>query len=67
MFDLIQKHNLYNDIHDKIIELMALDSDKTIVLLLENNTIPSEVVVEKLKHHEQFLYKVRFVLRFVFH
>lgn len=40
-----------------ISELMMLDSDKTIALLLEKNTIPSEVVVDKLKYHEQLLYK----------
>lgn len=58
VFNLIQKHNLYNVIHDMIIELMDLDAEKTIGMLLEKNRIPPEVVVEKLKNHEQLLYKV---------
>lgn len=45
-----------------IIELMDLDADKTIGMLLEKNRIPPEVVVEKLKNHEQLLYKVIFWL-----
>lgn len=63
VFNLIQKHNLYNVIHDMIIELMDLDAEKTIAMLLEKNRIPPEVVVEKLKNHEQLLYKVTFCLR----
>lgn len=58
VFNLIQKHNLYNVIHDMITELMDLDAEKTIAMLLEKNRIPPEVVVEKLKNHEQLLYKV---------
>lgn len=58
MFNLIQKHQLYNVIHDMIIELMDLDAEKTIGMLLEKNRIPPEVVVDKLKNHEQLLYKV---------
>lgn len=49
-----------------IIELMDLDADKTIGLLLEKDRIPPEVVVEKLKNHEQLLYKVIFALLGIF-
>lgn len=59
VFVLIQQHNLYSVIHDMIIDLMALDSEKAIALLLENK-IPAEIVVDKLKDHEELLYRVRY-------
>lgn len=57
VFNLIAKHNLYDVIHDMIVELMDLDHEKTIALLLEKNRIPCEVVVEKLQNHELLLFK----------
>ncbi|XP_044728250.1 vacuolar protein sorting-associated protein 41 homolog [Chrysoperla carnea] len=57
VFQLIQKHNLYNNIQDKIVDLMDLDSDKTIALCLEKNRIPAHIVVEKLKKHDLLLYR----------
>lgn len=41
-----------------IVELMDLDSERTVALLLDKNRIPSEVVVEKLQNHERLLFKV---------
>lgn len=64
VFNLIQKYNLYNVIHDMIIELMDLDHEKTIGLLLEKETIASEIVVEKLKNHELLLYRVNWRVLF---
>ncbi|XP_025830960.1 vacuolar protein sorting-associated protein 41 homolog [Agrilus planipennis] len=57
VFNLIKKHNLYNVIHDMIIELMDLNPEITIELLLQQKHVPSEVVVEKLKNHELYLYR----------
>lgn len=37
---------------------MDLDYKKTINLLLEKNTIPSDVIIEKLKQNELHLYQV---------
>ena len=58
VFTLIKKQNLYNVIQDMIVELMDLDYEQTVVMLLEKNTITSETVIEKLKNHEQHLYRV---------
>lgn len=59
VFTLIQKHNLYGVIYDILLDLMDLDYKKTINLLLEKNTIPSDVIIEKLKQNELHLYQVR--------
>lgn len=51
VFQLIRTHSLYNVISSRIVEMMNLDSDKTIALLLENinsKTSP-EVIVAELK------------------
>lgn len=59
VFMLIKKHALYEVIHSMIVDLMDLDCDKTIAMLLdEKNSVPCEVVVEKLQDHEMLLYKV---------
>ncbi|XP_017786733.1 PREDICTED: vacuolar protein sorting-associated protein 41 homolog [Nicrophorus vespilloides] len=57
VFNLIQKHNLYNIVDNMIVELMNLDQGKAIALFLEKNRIPSEVVVAKLADHAMLLYK----------
>ena len=41
-----------------LIDLMELDYKKTIALLLEKNSIPSEKIVEKLRANELHLYRV---------
>lgn len=59
VFTLIEKHKLHAMIHDMIVELMQLDSEKAIALLLDNK-IPPEVVVTKLRDHERLLYNVSY-------
>lgn len=58
MFTLIQNHNLYPVIQDMLIDLMELDYKKTIALLLEKNTIPTETIVEKLQEKQLHLFRV---------
>lgn len=58
IFTLIKKQDLYKVIEDMIVELMDLDYEQTVSMLLERNTITSETVIEKLKNHEQHLYRV---------
>ncbi|KAJ8956298.1 hypothetical protein NQ318_015034 [Aromia moschata] len=57
VFTLIQKHDLYGVIQDMLIDLMNLDHKRTIELLLEKNTIPSERIVEKLRQNDMHLYR----------
>lgn len=70
VFDLITKHDMYNVIHDKILDLMTLDCDKTISILLDKPKpskelpmlmmkprIPVEVVEKQLVNHELYLFK----------
>ncbi|CAH0548772.1 unnamed protein product [Brassicogethes aeneus] len=57
VFTLIQKHNLYGVIQDMLIDLMELDHKKAIALLLEKNTISSDVIVDKLKDHRIHLFR----------
>lgn len=58
VFELIKKHNLYDEIYQKIVPLIQLDSEQAISMLLERNKIPSEVVIEQLQNHEEYLYMV---------
>lgn len=70
VFKLIKEHDMYNVIHDKILELMTLDCDKTIAILLdkekttddlpmlvEKTRIPVHVAVKQLENHEPYLFK----------
>lgn len=58
VFKLIKKYKLYSEIQDLIIELMGLDSSKTIeLLILEKEHLPAKLVVEKLRKHDLFLYR----------
>ncbi|KAK9887593.1 hypothetical protein WA026_023476 [Henosepilachna vigintioctopunctata] len=57
VFTLIQKHNLYDSIHDMLPGLMDLDYKKTVALLLEKNSIHPETIVELLKTNEFHLYR----------
>ncbi|XP_056634578.1 vacuolar protein sorting-associated protein 41 homolog isoform X1 [Diorhabda sublineata] len=57
VFTLIQKYNLYNVIHDMLLDLMDLDHMKTIDLLLQKNTISSDRIVEKLRENQLHLYR----------
>lgn len=58
VFNLIKKHNLYDVINRTIVPLIQLDSERAIAMLLERNKIPSDVVIEQLKDHEEYLYMV---------
>lgn len=58
MFELIKQHNLYDEIYQKIVPLIQLDSDQAIAMLLERNKIPSKVVIEQLQNCEEYLYMV---------
>lgn len=68
VFKLIREHDMYNIIHDKILDLMMLDFDKSISILLETEKtngpaetkrtkVPAKVVQKQLANHEEFLYK----------
>ncbi|KAL4704634.1 hypothetical protein ACJJTC_002891 [Scirpophaga incertulas] len=63
VFKLITQHNMYNVIHDKILDLMTLDCDKALSVLLDKTVIakqmhvPVEVVEEQLANNDIFLYK----------
>lgn len=41
-----------------IVALIQLDPDKAIVMLLEKNKIPSDVVVQQLEQRQEYLYLV---------
>ncbi|VVC29341.1 Armadillo-type fold,Protein kinase, ATP binding site,WD40-repeat-containing domain,Protein kinase [Cinara cedri] len=56
IFQLIRKHNLYPLIHNMIENLMQLDSEQTIKILLDKDTIPIDVAVEKLQNNKLYLY-----------
>lgn len=62
---MIKKHSLYDVISRSIVPLIQLDSEQAIAMLLERNKIQSDVVVEQLKNHEEYLYLVSFIHRFV--
>lgn len=57
VFKLITKHQMYNVIHDKILDLMNLDCDKAISVLLEKVNVPVEVVEKQLENNDTFLFK----------
>ncbi|ONK76774.1 uncharacterized protein A4U43_C03F31990, partial [Asparagus officinalis] len=50
IFDFIEKHSLHDAIHDKVVQLMILDSKKAVSLLIQHRDIipPSEVVRQLL-------------------
>uniref|UniRef100_A0A8D8Q5T3 Vacuolar protein sorting-associated protein 41 homolog n=1 Tax=Cacopsylla melanoneura TaxID=428564 RepID=A0A8D8Q5T3_9HEMI len=66
VFEMIQKHDLYNVVHDMIEQLMDLDLEQSIAMLTEKDKgenvivtklkIPSNVVVTKLEHNPMYLY-----------
>ncbi|XP_073011981.1 vacuolar protein sorting-associated protein 41 homolog [Typha latifolia] len=51
IFDFIDKHNLHDAINDKVVNLMILDSKRTVVLLIQHRDIipPAEVVGQLLR------------------
>ncbi|KAK0175633.1 hypothetical protein PV327_009369 [Microctonus hyperodae] len=56
VFQLIQKHQLYNSVYDMIEGLMDLDSDRAIQFFLDKDRVPSDIVVQKLSHNHRYLY-----------
>ncbi|XP_062184439.1 vacuolar protein sorting-associated protein 41 homolog isoform X1 [Phragmites australis] len=51
VFVFIEKYNLHDAIHDKVVNLMILDSKKTLYLLIQHrDIIPPYEVVEQLLH-----------------
>ncbi|KAJ1273442.1 hypothetical protein BS78_06G280800 [Paspalum vaginatum] len=51
VFEFIEKYNLHDAIHDKVVNLMMLDSKRTVHLLIQHrDTIPPYEVVEQLLH-----------------
>ncbi|KAG2575633.1 hypothetical protein PVAP13_7KG377500 [Panicum virgatum] len=51
VFEFIEKYNLHDAIHDKVVNLMLLDSKRTVHLLIQHrDIIPPYEVVEQLLH-----------------
>lgn len=49
IFDFIEKNNLQDAIHEKVVQLMILDSKRAVALLIQNrDIIPPSKVVEQL-------------------
>ncbi|XP_072268322.1 vacuolar protein sorting-associated protein 41 homolog isoform X2 [Pyxicephalus adspersus] len=54
VFELINKHNLFNDIRDKIVLLMDFDTEKAVDMLLDNeDKISIDKVVVELKERPE--------------
>lgn len=58
VFQLIQKHQLYNSVYDMIEGLMDLDADRAIQFFLDKDRVPSDMVVQKLQNNHRYLYLV---------
>ncbi|XP_031262566.1 vacuolar protein sorting-associated protein 41 homolog [Pistacia vera] len=50
VFDFIEKHNLHDALHEKVVQLMLLDCKRAVPLLIQNKDLiaPSEVVAQLL-------------------
>ncbi|XP_054716491.1 vacuolar protein sorting-associated protein 41 homolog isoform X2 [Uloborus diversus] len=58
IFKLIQNHNLFGSVHDKLDTLMELNPSAATSLLLNNvEKVPVNLVVSKLKNKKQLLYE----------
>lgn len=57
VFTLIKTHNMYDGIHNKILALMTLDSEKAIAMLLDKAKVPPEIVEKQLENNDKFLYQ----------
>eukprot|EP01018_Ginkgo_biloba_P020522 Gb_33564 [translate_table: standard] len=59
IFDFIEKHNLYDALHDKAVALMRLDSKRAVALLVQHRSLipPSEVVTQLLKAGDDSTYR----------
>ncbi|KAK6166083.1 hypothetical protein SNE40_022857 [Patella caerulea] len=57
VFQLIKKHNLFDSINDKIVQLMQFDQEQAVKMLLDNmDKIPVTKVVHQLDMTPKFLY-----------
>ncbi|ESO12746.1 hypothetical protein HELRODRAFT_105502 [Helobdella robusta] len=57
IFDLIFKHNLYNEVSCHVITIMNFDPDTTVNMLINNlDKIPMKTVVSQLKSQPKFLH-----------
>ncbi|CAL1533068.1 unnamed protein product [Lymnaea stagnalis] len=57
VFTLIHNHNLYDNISDKIIQLMDLDQERAVKMLLDNSeTISVEKVLQQLNKSQSYLH-----------
>ncbi|XP_043470755.1 vacuolar protein sorting-associated protein 41 homolog [Leptopilina heterotoma] len=56
VFQLIQKHQLYNAVYDMIEGLMDLDAERAIQFFLDKERVPSDIVVQKLQNNHRYLY-----------
>uniref|UniRef100_A0A0L8FIC4 Vacuolar protein sorting-associated protein 41 homolog n=1 Tax=Octopus bimaculoides TaxID=37653 RepID=A0A0L8FIC4_OCTBM len=58
VFNLINKHNLFDSITDRIVQLMEFDSEKAVILLLDNiEKIPIKKVVQQLEPTPELLHR----------
>lgn len=65
VFLLIQRHQLYNIVYDMIEGLMDLDANRAIQFFLDQDRVPSELVLEKLKNNHRYLYLVSIAYFFI--
>lgn len=57
VFSLINKHNLFDSITDRIVQLMQFDQEKAVKLLLDNiGKIPIKKVVQQLEQSPELLH-----------
>lgn len=56
VFQLIQKHQLYQSVYGMIEGLMDLDADRAIQFFLDKDRVPSDIVVKKLQNNHRYLY-----------
>ncbi|XP_045167945.2 vacuolar protein sorting-associated protein 41 homolog isoform X2 [Mercenaria mercenaria] len=57
VFVLIHKHNLFESVSDKIVQLMEFDQDAAVTMLLNNlDKIPVDKVVRQLEKRPKYLY-----------
>lgn len=57
VFQLIRKYSLYQSIPDMVIGLMELDKNQAIILFLEVDRVPTEMIVDRLKPNPKYLYQ----------
>ena len=55
---MIYKYNLWDFIHEKYLQLIAIDEDQAISMFIDNvGTIPVEDVVKRLKKESKILHQ----------